>query len=356
MLSKTSAFVFLFVLGGILSSSFLANGAKRSTYQSSVISRLHRNRKWQKRVFGTDDTTKLLNIESTMRNIHLSSITLGEDSKEDVNIFSLHPVYHQIHTYLRTTSLSEVSTQAFDLSSYTPFCTRNGTITPVMAPQLGLGVSVSCVRWEELELDMLLMYIDLIAVGMARSLAEEFYRQVRCLSRANVRVVERTQQWEVCFSFDFSMHVGTLLAHYIKLDVNLNPPVKSPSPLPSTVSRMGEAKSANTSLPGSTRQTSTLTSLLLLFQLAESFRLYRDSNTDWAKFNELVKTSCCKSCADPNYFVNIEDMSCVSDPFGKHCCHTACKSLRHLRVGVATSIYYCCTMSNPQRCVQENAN
>lgn len=267
-------------------------------------------------------------------------------------IHLLHPVYRQVYENLRMTTLPEMSPDALDLSSYTPFCSVNGTLTPVSAPHLPIGVNRSCMPWEELELDMLLMYIDLIAVGMTRALAEQFYRQIRCLSRANVRVVPETLAWEVCFSFDFSMHVGTLLAHYIQQDAELNPPVKTASPSPATVNRMEVMNTSRLSLTeGSVKQTS-FTSLLLLFQFAESFRLYRDSNTFQARYDELVKTSCCKSCASPDYFVNLEDMSCVSDPFGKHCCHTACKSLRHLRIGVTTSIYYCCLNSNPQRCVQ----
>lgn len=279
------------------------------------------------------------------------------ESTDTFDLKSLNPIYREIHTHLRMTTLPEMPVDEFDLASYTPFCSKNGTLTPVSAPQLPIGVSTSCVPWEELELDMLLMYIDLVSIGMMRSLAEEFYRQVRCLSRANVRINPDTKEWQVCFSFDFSKHVGTLLANYIQQDMKLNPPVKTVTPTPVVISRAVNKLSSGSSLTNeSVRQTNSVMNLLLLFQFAGSFRLYRDSNTVEARFDELERTSCCKYCANPDYFVNLEYMSCISDPFGKHCCHTACKSLRHLRVGVATSIYYCCLNSNPQRCVQGSTN
>lgn len=298
-----------------------------------------------------------INSESGSDEVH-PNLKLSEvESINDSAVHLQHPVYRQIHDILRETTLPEMPVNDIDLTSYTPFCSKNGTLTPVSAPHLPIGVTRLCMPWEELELDMLLMYIDLISVGMTRSLAEEFYRQIRCLTRTNVRVIPETKEWEVCFSFDFSMHVGTLLANYIQQDAEMKPPVKAASPSPSSINRMEVTNASMLSFAGeSVRQTTSFTNLLLLFQFAGTFRLYRDSNTLDARYNELVKTSCCKGCSNPDYFVNLEDMSCVRDPFGKHCCHTACKSLRHLRVGVTTSIYYCCLNSNPQRCVQDGTN
>lgn len=285
-------------------------------------------------------------------------------------------LYHTIHQELNENELPDASDETFDLSSYTPFCSN----TTHRKPPRKSDKTHECIRWEEQELDMLMMYMDLLAVGMKRSLAQQFYRQIRCLSRQNTVTDPKTLTWSVCFNYDFSKHVGTLLAHYIKQDFKLKSPV----------AEQLKKEKRNQLLEGtSTLRNSILTSevenepktsskylfmsndvspnednrglyLLLAFANANTFRLFSSYSSSQTSpeallhnFQQQEQTSCCGGCPDEeNYFVNIEQDQCALNPFGRHCCHKACKSLARLRVGVSSSISYCCSNSNPTPCKQ----
>lgn len=245
-----------------------------------------------------------------------------------------------------------------NLATYTPFCLNTSAID---FASLGIrregersGVE-ECMRWEEMELDMLLMYLDLLAVGMKRALAEQFYRQIRCLSRANLRVEEgdgdgnnnNIVAWQVCFEYDYSEMVGTLLSYYINEDFKLNPPVKNDddnvdnSALINPATRFVQVDENNRGRY-----------LLSVFSQASSFRIYSPLafSTASGAIEQRKQTSCCEECTDDNYFVNIERDQCLKAPFDNHCCHKACKALGRLKVGVHSSISYCCAKCSPLPC------
>lgn len=263
-----------------------------------------------------------------------------------VENLDLPAVYHALDVELRMSDLPPAPSSSFDLSSHTPFCENRTSAAPLTPLQS--GGATECVRWEEQELDMLLMYMDLIAVGMEQSLAQQFYRQVRCLSRKNVVADARTMTWNVCFSYDFSEHVGTLLAHYIKQDFKLHPPVKTPMPSSEPGNTLRMINSSNHFLFPYATVAPDNRGLFLLFAFgdAEAFRVFSSVES----YEQQRQTSCCVSCSDDNYFVNIEQDQCVLNPFGAYCCHKACKSLDRLRVGVSTSVGYCCKECNPKPC------
>lgn len=266
----------------------------------------------------------------------------------------------------QTGTLPKAPPSTFDMSSFTPFCQNGGSLPPPTS--FPAGSTQECIRWEEQELDMLLMYLDLVAVGLKQTLARDFYLQVRCLSRRNT-VVKQDGTWEVCFSYDFSEHVGNLLANYILQDMQLNPPVStsSQSSLPgSTITRflkndgnlltnMSAMAFAQYSLRRS--QASRSLHLMLAMESSDKFHLYmpvaQATSTRSIQYSLVQKkqTSCCAICQDSkNYYPNIEHNQCVMNPFGRHCCHKACKALGRLRVGVASSTSVCCSRSNPTRC------
>lgn len=279
--------------------------------------------------------------------IVLTKALIANEVPLSMENLELPTIYHSLDVELRISELPPAPSSTFDLSSHTPFCV-NGT-TPAAPPIPVLsGGTPECVRWEEQELDMMLMYIDLIAVGMERSLAQEFYRQVRCLSRRNVVIDAKSMSWNVCFSYDFSEHVGTLLAHYIKQDFNLRPPVITPTPSPGSGNTLRMINTSKRFLfPYATVGPDNRGLFLLLaFGDANTFRLFSSATS----YEQQQQTSCCVSCADDNYFANIEQDQCVLNPFGAHCCHKACKSLGRLRVGVSTSVTYCCEKCNPMPC------
>ncbi|CAN8075794.1 unnamed protein product [Agarophyton chilense] len=179
----------------------------------------------------------------------------------------------------------------FDISSFTPFC--NNFSFPEDIP----SISAECLRWEEHELDMLLMYIDLIMVGMDETLARKFYGEIRCLSRANIQPITYLNAWQVCFTYDYSELIGKLLAKYILEDISLSNPV-----LPPSSSRIySTLPIASKFLYGYTSTASTTPFLFNAFHNYESFRM-DDSST--------LITSCCKGCADTNYFVNLGVDNC----------------------------------------------
>lgn len=260
--------------------------------------------------------------------------------------------------------LPKAPPSTFDMSSFTPFCQNGGNLPPPTS--FPAGSVQECIRWEEQELDMLLMYLDLIAVGFKQTLARDFYLQIRCLSRRNT-VVKQDGTWEVCFSYDFSEHVGNLLANYILQDIQLNPPVATSS-LPGS-SRFLEKNDGNLFLTNmssakafvqySLRRSMAARSLHVVMSMESSANVHlympvaQATNARSIQYSLVQKkqTSCCTSCADNrNYYPNIEYNQCVLNPFGLHCCHKACKSLGRLRVGVASSTSVCCSRSNPTRC------
>lgn len=279
--------------------------------------------------------------------------------------------HREIMTSLKQTRLPSAARletpNTIDLSSYTPFCNGNLS-TPISSISTGLTtsplhtISPQCVRWEEQEVDMLLMYIDLLAVGMKQTLAEEFYKQIRCLSRANIVPVPHYQAWQVCFTADYSQHIGTLLSNYVNQDFKLNPPVENTDTdtdsMSSTTRRSGilSRQVYNNFGYSSAPVTDANRGSFLLFAFNDNhrFRIYRSADSSQARYDERVQTSCCESCTESTYFVNIEKNQCVQNPFGKHCCHNACKSLGRLRVGASTSVSYCCQRCNPLPCKQSS--
>lgn len=174
---------------------------------------------------------------------------------------------------------------------------------------------------------MLLMYMDLLAVGMDETLARKFYREIRCLSRKHVRSVPHLRAWEVCFKYDYSELVGNLLGRYVKEDLELT---ESENSLATTtrVSRYSWSRSSY---------------LRNLFRDSSAYRIYQGPQFK-------AETSCCVSCIHSNYFINLESGQCKRDPFGKHCCHTACKSLGRLKIGASSSTSFCCKRCRPMPC------
>lgn len=167
---------------------------------------------------------------------------------------------------------------------------------------------------------MLLMYLDLRKSGLREKLAISFYEEIRCLSRANIKVVDGG--WSVCFSYDFSEVVGNLLAEYVLQDAALQ---KGSDVLVNSARLLTHGGYYLQSLYGSRAM----------------YYIYP---------NMILSTSCCRRCTNSNYFVNVEEGECLRNPFGTHCCHSACKSLGRLRVGVSSSTRYCCSQCWPMRC------
>lgn len=189
---------------------------------------------------------------------------------------------------------------------------------------------------QEHELDMLLMYIDLIAVGMKRTLAESFYKEIRCLSRAHTSSVPNKHAWQVCFDQDYSEIVGALLAKYVSQDFKLSGVTGSDLTVSSRF-LWGNFGRVNNNNRGSF--------IMHAFRSGASFRMYHTAT------ETKVQTSCCKRCTKSHYFVNVERSQCLKNPFGRHCCHKACKSLGHLKIGMSSSVSYCCKRCVPLRCV-----
>lgn len=184
---------------------------------------------------------------------------------------------------------------------------------------------------------MLLMYIDLLSVGVNEGSARQFYSEIKCLSRANARWMDHIPAIEVCFYYDYSQYVGTLLARYIAQDLDLGSPLVS-------------EKKLNESLPHQSRllfgrvtDTNRGSFLLNLFRHVDNVRTF-------PKDRKKLMTSCCTGCHNRNYFVYLEEGVCMKDPFGKNCCHKGCMSLRHLKIGVGSSMRYCCRRCQPQIC------
>lgn len=173
------------------------------------------------------------------------------------------------------------------------------------------------------------MYLDLLSTGMNEALATQFYEEIRCMSRANIFPVPELKAWEVCFSKDYSEAIGTLLAKYVHRD---------------TVQALDEDTMNTTSrfVFGRARKFNRGPYLRSLFGDARRFRRYSGKK----------QGTCCKRCRHRNYFVNIEHGQCLRNPFGKHCCHKACKSLGRLKIGASSSVSFCCRNCNPRTCAR----
>lgn len=262
------------------------------------------------------------------------SIHLSPDTHKLLNVAAAIPLrYKQIVDELQQLPmpLPAISSSKFSLSSLTPFCAK------FTVPEIEANVVPECIRWEEQELDMLLMYLDLIASGMNDDLAKGFYEEVRCLSRANINPAPQQNIWEVCFSYDYSEMVGDLLSQYINKDFNLLQSSLDTSERTgvNSTTRFFSASSAAGRRP---------TYFMSMFGDGRNFRMYS------SREEQLMEKSCCETCASTRYFVNVQKNECLKNPFGKHCCHVACKSLGRLKVGVSSSIAYCCPRCRPQAC------
>lgn len=181
------------------------------------------------------------------------------------------------------------------------------------------------------------MYLDLISAGMKKELAQLFYEEVRCLSRANINPSPQQNAWEVCFSYDYSELVGNLLAGYVLKDSELFEPLIDPS-------TRTAVNSTSRFFSASAAVNQKRSFLMTLFGDGQDFRLFG------SKREQLMQKSCCQTCTSGRYFVNVQRNECLRNPFGKHCCHVACKSLGRLKVGVSSSVSYCCPRCRPQPC------
>lgn len=225
--------------------------------------------------------------------------------------------YREIIEELSTT-VPLVNRNAVNLASFTPFCHK------FQKPRALPKIAEECVRWEEHELDMMLMFIDLMATGMEETLAKNFYKEIRCLSRAHIREIPEFKAWEVCFHYDYSAVIGGLLSKYVKEDDTL---LQDKDTL-KTSSRWGMHSF-----------------LFNMFSDGQYFRVFGIRN-------QQKETSCCVACPRTSHFVNLEAGDCESNPFGRHCCHKACKSLGRLKVGASSGTSFCCKRCLPMSCRQ----
>ncbi len=189
----------------------------------------------------------------------------------------------------------------------------------------------NCVSWAEMEVDMLVMYLDLIAHGVPTKTAISFYAEIRCLSRSNLVFNNKASQLNVCFRRDYSEVVGKLLAKYVEpvfseLDVDASDHILA------TSSRV----------------------VLLNFTTAvrqSEFDSVFDSLSQNPGAARSLSTSCCPTCASTRYFPYFTTNLCVTKPNGPHCCHTVCKALDRIKIGMSESVSYCCPDLHPQVCL-----
>lgn len=224
------------------------------------------------------------------------------------------------------------------LADLSPFCKDLASATVSLPP-----TATECIHWEEQELDMLLMFLELSASGVQQQVASQFYDEIRCLSRSNIRFDIKNAVWEVCFEKDYSEIVGQLLGRYIlstgtgiRLQVLARP-------------EMGRAHpdSFEDSTDDFLHLSGADTSRVLFMNFLTS-----NNAAQIASFSMLStpKVDCCRACSSIQYFPNAGSTSCVQEPFGRHCCHNACKSLQHLRIGASSSTHHCCPFVYPTHC------
>lgn len=186
----------------------------------------------------------------------------------------------------------------------------------------------NCAAWEEQEADMILMLLDLLAQEVPETVAVEFYSEIRCLSRSNLFYDDKSRSFRVCFKKDYSRIVGQLLAKYIR-------------PVFDELDRETSLKSLNPSVKFSvptTVRNADVDAVFAQLSAAEQKQL-------------TLANSCCRKCATTGYFVNFQISMCVNNPTGAHCCHTVCKSLDRLKIGMSNSVGYCCPDLYPQYCM-----
>lgn len=181
------------------------------------------------------------------------------------------------------------------------------------------------------------MYLDLLACGMDKTLAHEFYSQIRCLSRANIVAQPHLKSWQVCFSYDYSTIIGNLLANYILRDMTLISR--------QTLNSTDNFQQTNRffSFASAKRNRHLSSGLLRIFRGHGRFPKYIPKVTAKEK-------ACCEKCTHSGYFVNVDKRTCLKDPFGKHCCHKACEALRRLKIGASSSMSFCCIRCRPLPC------
>lgn len=191
----------------------------------------------------------------------------------------------------------------------------------------------NCVSWAEMEVDILVMYLDLIAEGVPTKTAIAFYSEIRCLSRSNIVFNNKANQLNVCFRKDYSQVVGKLLAKFVEpvfseLDVDASDNILT------TTSRVILMNyTAN-----------------LAIRQSEFDDVFDSLNTN-SKAATSLSTSCCPSCASTRYFPYFTTNLCVTKPNGAHCCHTVCKALERIKIGMSESVSYCCPDLHPQVCL-----
>ncbi len=167
---------------------------------------------------------------------------------------------------------------------------------------------------------MVMMLMDLLSKGVPSATATAFYSEIRCLSRSNIEK-HKGGAVRVCFRRDYSKVVGELLAKYVK-------PV-----LPDI------EKSGDEAVPAVSRVSDDRDVDHIFDELnAES----DDPATE--------ENSCCNSCYTDRYYPYLAYEMCVKAPYGDHCCHTVCKALERVKVGMDTSVSYCCPKLYPQPC------
>lgn len=168
------------------------------------------------------------------------------------------------------------------------------------------------------------MLLDLLGEGVPRRAATAFYAEIRCLSRANLYVDPKTKLLNVCFRRDYSKLVGELLAKYVE-------PV---------FSELGTEVATNENVLRTSSRTADADTRRLLAEISANQKLAVS-----------VKSSCCRTCFSSRYFVFFKNNMCVQRPTGSHCCHTVCKSLQRLKIGMTESVAYCCPDLYPQKCM-----
>lgn len=168
-----------------------------------------------------------------------------------------------------------------------------------------------------------MLLLDLLAERVPKNVAMDFYTEMKCLSRRNLVIDKKTKELKVCFRRDYSKVVGQLLAKHVE-------PV---------FDEMGTAVSTNKNILHTSSRVIDAQTKQLLDELA----------TNEAEALDL-ENSCCRTCYSTRYFVHTKPKMCVSTPKGAHCCHTVCKSLQRMQVGMSESVTYCCPDLHPQRC------
>jgi hypothetical protein len=177
---------------------------------------------------------------------------------------------------------------------------------------------------QEHELDLLLIYFELLSDDIPKESARLFYQEMVCMSRSHIvtkRGPKNTIVWNVCFANDYSDIIGTLLADIVSRTIALQDPS-----LDEAARYMEES---------TVRMGSPFFDIMASKSIRAGFYL---------------GDSCCKQCKIRSYFPYLSPNTCRNNPFGKNCCHKSCKSLSRLRMGMAIAVKPCCMKLKPQKC------